>query len=284
MTRAAASGSRSWWQATQKLRRKRDSSRATPLSARHRHRDQGFGTGDLAAQLRLRDAEHQHAVRAREEDVVLAGAVAQREVPGPAGTPRARPGGCGSRRPAAAAGRTASRGCAPRARANGAPSAPRSRPRRGSDRRWRCARSSRGRRGCPPDPTPGARSSRRRARSSRRACGADRCPLVVNDCMGTILRRLPLRAPSLRRCSCCSRLRQGAVAGQHLGDAGVGLAVLRDRPEELAVLQLDPVHRHVDVGHVDLLLLAVDQVVVARDVGAVVADVAEEGARAGRRC
>src|SRR5437773_11599506 len=49
------------------------------------------------------------------------------------------------------------------------------------------------------------------------------------------------------------------------------------RLEELAILQLDPVHRHVNMRHVDLLLLAIDQVVVAGDVRAVVADVSKEG-------
>ena len=69
---------------------------------------------------------------------------------------------------------------------------------------------------------------------------------------------------------------QGAVAGEHLRHAGVGLAALADRGEELAVLQFDAVHRHRDLGDVDLLFFAVHQIVVASDVGAVVADVAKE--------
>src|SRR5574337_2099275 len=66
------------------------------------------------------------------------------------------------------------------------------------------------------------------------------------------------------------------VTRQHLRDAGVGLAALADRGEEFAVLQLDAVHRHRDLRDVDLLVLAGEEVVVARDVGAGVADVAEE--------
>ena len=55
---------------------------------------------------------------------------------------------------------------------------------------------------------------------------------------------------------------QCPVGRQHLGDAGVGLAALANGRDELAVLQLDAVHRDVDRGHVDRLVLAVDQVVV----------------------
>src|SRR5574337_2010932 len=72
---------------------------------------------------------------------------------------------------------------------------------------------------------------------------------------------------------------QHPVARQHLGDAAVGLAAFADRGEELAVLQLDAVHADVDLGDVDLLVLAVEQVIVARDVGRAVADVAEERAQ-----
>jgi hypothetical protein len=49
----------------------------------------------------------------------------------------------------------------------------------------------------------------------------------------------------------------------------VRLAAFADGGDELAVLQLDAVHGHVDLGHVDLFFLAGEQVVVARDVGAV---------------
>src|SRR5574337_1225349 len=60
---------------------------------------------------------------------------------------------------------------------------------------------------------------------------------------------------------------QHPVARQHLGDAAVGFAPFADRGEELAVLQLNAVHADVDLGDVDLLVLAVEQVIVARDVG-----------------
>src|SRR5262245_42486806 len=50
---------------------------------------------------------------------------------------------------------------------------------------------------------------------------------------------------------------------QRLVHAGVRLAALADGGEELAVLQLDAVHRHVDMRDVDLVVLAVEQVVVA---------------------
>ena len=72
---------------------------------------------------------------------------------------------------------------------------------------------------------------------------------------------------------------QHLVARQHLLHAGVGLAAFTDGSKELAVLQLDAVHGHIHLGHVNLLFLAVDQIVVARDVSAGVADVAEEGAQ-----
>src|SRR5688500_12904361 len=65
---------------------------------------------------------------------------------------------------------------------------------------------------------------------------------------------------------------------QYLRDARLRLALLADGCDELAILQLDAVHRHRDLGQVDLLVLAVEEIVVARDVGAVVADVAEERA------
>src|SRR5690606_7686265 len=65
---------------------------------------------------------------------------------------------------------------------------------------------------------------------------------------------------------------------QHLANAPVRLALLLDRGDELAVLQLDAVHRHGDAGQIDLLVIAVEEVVIARDVRAVVADIAEERA------
>src|SRR6266540_2022987 len=71
---------------------------------------------------------------------------------------------------------------------------------------------------------------------------------------------------------------QDLVTGHHLGDAGVGLAGFADCGDPLAVLELDAVHRARDLGHVDFLVLAVEEIVVAGDVGAEVADVAEEAA------
>src|SRR5690606_27216415 len=65
---------------------------------------------------------------------------------------------------------------------------------------------------------------------------------------------------------------------QHLGDARVRLALLLDRGDELAVLQLDAVHRHGDARQIDLLVVAVEQIVVTRDVRALVADITEERA------
>ena len=53
----------------------------------------------------------------------------------------------------------------------------------------------------------------------------------------------------------------------------------RDGGEEFAVLQFDAVERHVHLRDVDGGVLAVDELVVPRDVGAVVADVAEERAQ-----
>src|SRR3954447_11416306 len=65
-------------------------------------------------------------------------------------------------------------------------------------------------------------------------------------------------------------------ARQHLLKAAVRLALLLDRLDELAVLELDAVHRHVHLRYVDLVVLAVAEIVVECIEGAVVADVAEE--------
>src|SRR5215471_8582933 len=73
-------------------------------------------------------------------------------------------------------------------------------------------------------------------------------------------------------------LAEHAHAGQQLRQTGVWLAFLLDRGDELAVLELDAVHGHVDLGHVDLVVFAVAEIVIERLVGAVVADVAEERA------
>src|SRR5215469_7852412 len=74
------------------------------------------------------------------------------------------------------------------------------------------------------------------------------------------------------------QLAEHPVAAEHARDAGVRLAPLVDRRDELPVLQLDAVGGDVHVGDVDRLLAAGHQVVVPGDVGAVVADVAEEAA------
>src|SRR5215831_19170087 len=84
--------------------------------------------------------------------------------------------------------------------------------------------------------------------------------------------RLALRVDDLLE------LAEHAHARQQLRQAGVRLAFLLDRGDELAVLELDAVHGDVDLGDVDLVVLAVAEVVVERLVGAVVADVAEERA------
>ena len=64
-------------------------------------------------------------------------------------------------------------------------------------------------------------------------------------------------------------LMQHAVTRQHLRDARVRLALLADRGDELAILQLDAVERDIHRRDVDGVVLAVDELVVTRDVGAV---------------
>src|SRR5262249_8222942 len=66
--------------------------------------------------------------------------------------------------------------------------------------------------------------------------------------------------------------------GHHLRDARARLALLADRRYELTGLQPAAAHRDLDLRQIDLVLLAVEEIVVARDVRAVVADIAEEGA------
>src|SRR5262245_56346039 len=73
-------------------------------------------------------------------------------------------------------------------------------------------------------------------------------------------------------------LAQHVHAGQELLQAPVRLALALDRGDELAILELDAVHRDVDLGDVDLVVLAVGEVVVERLVRSVIADVAEERA------
>jgi hypothetical protein len=64
--------------------------------------------------------------------------------------------------------------------------------------------------------------------------------------------------------------------GKKLREARIRFALFLDRGDELTILKLDPVHRHVDLRQIDLVVLVVDQIVVIGLVGAVVADVAEE--------
>src|SRR3954452_7941286 len=93
-------------------------------------------------------------------------------------------------------------------------------------------------------------------------------------------------SPAARSSRMCLALRihdlleppQHAHAGQHLREASVRLALFLNGGNELPVLQLDAVHGHVDLGHVDAVVLAVAKIVVESFVRAVIADVAEEGA------
>src|SRR4051794_35431442 len=98
------------------------------------------------------------------------------------------------------------------------------------------------------------------ARSGR---GLDACVLGVG---------LALRVDDLLE------LAEDVHAGKHLLETRVRLALFPDRGDEFAVLELDAVHGDIDLGHVDLVVLAVAEIVVERLIGAVVADVAEERA------
>src|SRR5262245_10156002 len=91
-------------------------------------------------------------------------------------------------------------------------------------------------------------------------------------------RRKTLRVRLALRIDDLLELAEHAHARQQLRQTGVRLAFLLDRGDELGVLDLDAVHGDVDLGHVDLVVLAVAEVVVERLVGSVVADVAEERA------
>src|SRR5262252_7884133 len=76
---------------------------------------------------------------------------------------------------------------------------------------------------------------------------------LVPACAGTngeaVLRvRLALRVDDLLE------LAEHVHAGQHLGEARVRLALLLDRRNELAILELDAVHRDIDLGDVDLVV------------------------------
>src|ERR1700678_2299259 len=63
---------------------------------------------------------------------------------------------------------------------------------------------------------------------------------------------------------------------QALRDAGIRFAALANGREEFPVLELDAVHRYVHLRDIDVVVLAVQQLIVARDVRAVIADVAEK--------
>jgi hypothetical protein len=76
-----------FWYSNQKLRRKRDSRAQTPLCATIGMATRHSGRRCGGAGWR-RDAEHQHAVGATKGDLVVTGAVAEREVTG-TGAPRA---------------------------------------------------------------------------------------------------------------------------------------------------------------------------------------------------
>src|SRR5499427_4164653 len=69
---------------------------------------------------------------------------------------------------------------------------------------------------------------------------------------------------------------QDVHARQHLGEACIRLSFFLYGGDEFAILQFDAVHRHIDLGEIDLVLLPVEQIVVIRIEGAIVADVAEE--------
>src|SRR5258708_14970493 len=92
-------------------------------------------------------------------------------------------------------------------------------------------------------------------------------------------RRKTLRVRLALRIDDLLELAEHAHARQQLRQTGVRLALLLDRGDELAVLELDAVHGDVDLGHVDLVVLAVAESVLERLVGSVVPDVAEKRPR-----
>src|SRR5690606_29508312 len=71
---------------------------------------------------------------------------------------------------------------------------------------------------------------------------------------------------------------QNFVARQYLTHTGVGFSALFDGGKEFPVLKLDTIHGYVHLAHINGLFLAIDEVIVARNVSAIVTDVAEEGA------
>ena len=70
----------------------------------------------------------------------------------------------------------------------------------------------------------------------------------------------------------------GLGPARHLAErAAAGLAPGCNGHKELAVLQFDAVYRHHDLVNIDLLFLATQEIVITRQVGVSVADVAEVG-------
>src|ERR1700676_5382530 len=66
---------------------------------------------------------------------------------------------------------------------------------------------------------------------------------------------------------------------QALRETGIRFAAVANGGEKFAILQFDAVHRDADLRHIDGVVFAVQQFIVARDVRAVIADVAEKSAQ-----
>src|SRR5215216_6537432 len=91
-----------------------------------------------------------------------------------------------------------------------------------------------------------------------------RCPAFAGYDMKSKAGSPALRVRLALRVDDLLELAEHVHAGQHLLEACIRLALLLDGGDELAVLKLDAVHRYVDLGYVDLVVLAVGQVVVER--------------------
>src|SRR5262249_59467937 len=83
------------------------------------------------------------------------------------------------------------------------------------------------------------------------AAGSARKGTTSGRLVGALGVRLALRIDDLLE------LAEHAHAGKELRQRSVGLALLLDRGDEFAVLELDAVHGDVDLGDVDLVVLAV---------------------------
>ena len=70
---------------------------------------------------------------------------------------------------------------------------------------------------------------------------------------------------------------QHLITRQHLRHAGIRFPPFSDGRKKLAVLQFNAIHGHRHLGHIDFLVFAIEQVVVTRDIGRGVADIAKEG-------